>query len=70
MATITTTQLHKEVKTLREKLDLFRSFLIGILGRDEEGEYKQEFVKEVLQATQEKPIGVFKDKESFLKAIS
>lgn len=64
--------LHKSQKTtikkLQEDISLLRSFIIGNLGKDMEGEYKPEFVKKILEAAKEKPEFVF-DKKTFLKQI-
>lgn len=56
-----------EIRDLTQEMRLLRSFLSSFLVKDEEGEYKPEFVKKILKAVQEKPIGIFKDKKSFLK---
>lgn len=54
---------------LREEIKALRSFIIGILGKDPEGEYKPEFVRKVLKASREKASFTFKDKKEFLKKI-
>ena len=59
-----------EVRNLKNEVRLLRSFVIGLVVRDEEGEYKPQFVRKILKAAQEESVGVFKDKESFLKLIS
>ena len=59
-----------EVRTLKNEVRLLRSFVLGLVARDKEGEYNRQFVKKILKASQEKSIGVFKNKESFLKLIS
>jgi len=59
-----------EVRNLKNEMRLLRSFVIGLVAHDEEGEYNPRFVKKILKAAQEKSVGVFKDKESFLKLIS
>lgn len=56
-------ELQEEVRTLR-------SFVIGVIGKDKDGGYNPEFVKKVLQSSQEKPKYTFKDSASFLKQIS
>jgi len=57
------------VKDLKREVELLRSFVIGQTGRDPEGEYKPEFVRKILKATQEGPAYEFKDGYSFLKHI-
>lgn len=37
--------------------------------RDPEGEYRPEFVREILKAAKEKPTRTFKDPESFLASL-
>lgn len=56
------------LKKLQKEVELLRSFVIGHMGRDPEGEYKPEFVKRILEAVNEKPEFVF-DKKTFLKKI-
>jgi hypothetical protein len=57
------------VKELRKEVELLRSFVIGQVGKDPEGEYKPEFVRKMLKAAQEPPVYEFKDADSFLKHI-
>jgi len=57
-----TADLIKEIKALR-------SFLIGILGKDKEGDYRPEFVHKVLKAARKKPTFIFKGKKAFLQQI-
>ena len=45
---------------------MLRSAVIGLIGRDSEGEYKPEFVAKVLEAEKEPIVGEFKDTKSFL----
>mgnify|MGYP001569639760 FL=1 len=57
--------LEKEVKMLR-------SFAISIVGRDPEGEYRPEFVREMLRAVNEKPHRRFRfaNAKAFLAEIA
>ena len=52
----------------REMLQL-RSFLIGIAGKDDEGEYRPEFVREILEASEEQPQFTFQNGKEFLRQI-
>jgi hypothetical protein len=70
MATITATQLHKEVATLKQEIQLIRSFLISLSGNDPEGSYNPKFVKEIRAALSEKPTYIFKDAQSFLALLN
>jgi hypothetical protein len=54
---------------LKEEMKAFRSFVIGVLGKDQEGEYKPEFIRKVLKAAREKAIFTFKNKKDFLRHI-
>ena len=54
-----------DIKELQREVELLRSFVIGHVGRDSEGEYRPEFVKRILQTSDEGRVEhVFKDKES------
>lgn len=46
-----------------------RSLVIGMLGRDEEGEYNPVFVRKILRAAKEKPTHTFNGCGSLLEAI-
>ncbi len=54
---------------LVEEVKALRSFLIGMLGKDKEGEYKPEFVRKVLKAARKKAVFTFKGKKDFLEQI-
>jgi len=58
----TISKLENEVKQLR-------SFVIGMAGKDPEGEYRAEFVKRVKKAALEKPTFTYTSPGSFLKLI-
>ena len=64
--TLATTQLPR----LLTEVKLLRSSLIGFLGKDSEGDYNLEFIKELLKNSKEKPIYSFKNKEDFLKSLN
>ena len=55
---------------IAQELTLLRSAVIGLIGKDSEGEYRPEFVKKVLRALKEKPRYTSTSKEKFLKQIS
>jgi len=59
----------RTVEELKKEVRQLRSFVIGQVGRDDEGEYKPAFVKRVLRAANEKPIYTFKGGKSFLKSL-
>ncbi len=59
----------RELQRLKQEVSLLRSFVISVVGKDSEGEYRPEFVKEILKASQEKPERVFRDEDSFLAEL-
>ncbi len=60
-------KLNKEVKTLKKDLNEMKKIIFPPL-RDEEGEYKESFVKKILsRAGTEGLFYRFTDKESFLR---
>ncbi|OGY30115.1 MAG: hypothetical protein A3F35_03340 [Candidatus Woykebacteria bacterium RIFCSPHIGHO2_12_FULL_45_10] len=54
---------------LQEEVKLLRSFVIGIAGKDEEGEYNPEFVGRILRALKENADYKFSDSKTFLDQI-
>ena len=66
MATVTQ---NKKAEALEREVELVRSFMIGLAGKDPEGDYNPIFVKRTLKAAKEKPKYEFKDVKSFLTYI-
>jgi len=62
-------KLNQKSTNLIEEVKALRSFLIGILGRDKEGEYKPEFVRKVLRAARKKAVFTFKGRRDFLEQM-
>jgi hypothetical protein len=62
-------KLNQKSNNLIEEVKALRSFLIGILGRDKEGEYKPEFVRKVLRAARKKAVFTFKGRKDFLEQM-
>jgi hypothetical protein len=54
---------------LEAELKLLRSFLIGMAGKDKEGNYRPEFVEKALKAAQEKEQFTFKNATDFLTLL-
>ncbi len=54
---------------IQKEVELLRSFVIGIAGKDNEGEYKPEFVDRVFRALKEKPDFKFTGSKSFLHQL-
>ena len=61
--------LDQKIEELKKDIRFLKSFLIGILGKDKEGEYNPEFVKEVLRIAKKKPCFKFKSKKVFLEEL-
>ena len=62
-------KLNRNIYNLQREIEIFRSFIIGFLGRDNEGKYRPDFVKRILKGASEDVPLVFRDKKSFLKKI-
>ena len=60
----------KDVKELKREIFRLRSAVISIVGEDEEGTYRPEFVKEMLRAAAETPEYRFRGKNSFLADLA
>jgi hypothetical protein len=58
-----------ELKKLRAEVDVLRSFIIGVAGRDPEGHYRPEFVRQVLGDSQAQPSAYFNTPEKFLELV-
>ncbi|MBI4175477.1 hypothetical protein HY523_02565 [Candidatus Berkelbacteria bacterium] len=70
MAITKTSQSSKQNLTqLRTEVSQIRSFLIGLAGKDTEGEYRPEFVDRVLQQTTDAPTEEFTTAEDFLQRL-
>lgn len=69
MSTATIQKIKKEVKEELKK-ELMREIITPLLGRgkDPEGEYRPEFIKEILKAAREKSLYTYHPK-TFLKRI-
>ena len=62
-------KLDRELKDMKRDVGILRSFAISIAGKDLEGEYRPEFVHEILRATKEKAVYKFTTPKAFLKDI-
>lgn len=56
--------------TIKQELTLLRSAVVGLVGKDKEGNYRPEFVSEMLSSASRKPVKNFTTPEDFLKQIS
>ena len=62
-------KLNRKSPSLKEEIKALRSFVIGALGKDQEGEYKPELIRKVLKAAREKTVFTFKSKKAFKEQI-
>lgn len=69
MATLAKSQARSNLSTLRREVRQLRSFVIGLAGKDPEGAYRPEFVREILRAAKETPRYQFRDARSFLRQL-
>ena len=60
----------KTFEQLDQELVSLRSFVIGLAGRDKEGEYRPEFVKRILKTNQSIKAGSFSSAKNFLRELS
>jgi len=64
------TKQNDSLKRIEQEVSALRSFVIGLAGKDPEGNYRPEFVKKVLKASQEDIVGEFKNSQSFLNKVN
>jgi hypothetical protein len=62
-------EIEEEITDLKNEVGLLRSIIIGILGDDEEGEYRQSFVSDILKSAREKPTHTFNSPKSLLAEL-
>jgi hypothetical protein len=65
----TAEKLNRKISDLKKEVKTLRSFIIGNIAKDKEGEYKPEFIKKVLGSSKEKARFCFNGKEDFLEQI-
>ena len=56
--------------SLKQEVQLLRSALIGQVIKDGEGNYRPEFVSEMLASLDRKPTKTFKDPNQFLEDVN
>lgn len=69
MNTQTAEKIYKEVKALKKETKILKELVFLIL-RDPEGEYKDSFIRRVLEKARSRPKFTFTDKKGFIKQIS
>lgn len=65
----TAEKINRKISDLQKEVKTLRSFVIGSIAKDKEGEYRPEFVKRVLRASKDKTRFLFKGKKDFLEQI-
>ena len=68
MTQATLEKINNSISELKRETAVLRSFVVGAVGRDEEGEYRPEFVKEVLSSAKDEKVFAF-NKADFLKKL-
>ena len=66
---MTTKTITKQLNNLSQEITMLRSFIIGMAGKDAEGEYRPEFIKRILKASLEKPTHRYAGHGSLLKLL-
>jgi len=66
---MSTQTLTKKLNNLSQEVTMIRSFIIGMAGKDPEGEYRPEFVKRIKKSALEKPAYRYTGPGSLLKLI-
>lgn len=61
--------LQKKVSYLQREMRLLRSFVMGAIAKDKEGNYNPSFAREVMRLSREKTTQVFQGKAKFLSQI-
>lgn len=57
------------IKDLAREVSTLRSFMIGITGKDDKGEYRPEFVEKILKSNDDQPISSFSNAIEFLAKL-
>ncbi len=60
---------HMTNLTLKKQVELLRSAVIGLIGKDSEGKYRPEFVESTFAALRRKPTHRFVNAKQFLADI-
>ena len=59
-----------KIKKLEREVVLLRSLFISVVGEDREGQYRPEFVREIMRAMSERPTRRFRSPEALLAELS
>lgn len=66
---MSTKTLEKTVHNLSREVAILRSMVIAALEKDDEGEYRPEFVRETLKSMKEKAVFEYRGKGSLLRRL-
>lgn len=55
--------------TIKQELIMLRSAVAGLIGKDKEGNYRPDFVVEMLSSASRKPTKTFSNPDDFLKQV-
>ena len=63
---VTVPKLNSRLENIQNEIRNLRSLVMGIVGKDKEGQYKPNFIKRVLRAGSQSARYGFTDKKSFI----
>ena len=66
---MSTKTLEKLVKNLSQEVVQLRSFVMGVAGKDPEGNYRPEFIRRIKKAATEKPVYEYTGRGSLIKLL-
>ena len=61
--------INMSMLSVKDEVKLLRSALIGLVGKDREGNYRADFVREMYTDLKRKPTQTFSNKEDFLALL-
>lgn len=62
-------KINSKISQLQAENRFLRSYVIGVLGKDKEGNYKQDFVKKIKRKAEENGEFCFDNSKDFIKNI-
>ncbi len=68
-STTTKTSLSRQMARLRREVSALRSLMIGVVGKDKEGNYRPQVVREILEASAESATYRYTGKGSLLAKL-
>jgi hypothetical protein len=64
-----TAQSARTIDDLKKEVRLLRSFVIGLAGKDKEGDYRSDFADKILRTAKEQPTRTFTNAKAFLSEL-